>query len=153
MRMSPSLPGLSPDGWSVTAWAAVITRHDTFRAHSHLRTENVVFSGVYYVDAGTADGNAPKGGDIVFVDRARLPVRVRPALLEREYRIEPETGTMLLFPSWLLHRVDPYLAEGERIAIAFNLSHPAISVTRNPVIRFAVSAFKRGRKLLKRLKL
>ena len=36
----------------------------------------------------------------------------------------PATGKLLLFPSWLEHRVERFEGEGERISIAFNASNP-----------------------------
>src|SRR6266478_6390333 len=38
--------------------------------------------------------------------------------------IAPATGKLLLFPSWLEHRVESFTGEGERISIAFNASNP-----------------------------
>jgi uncharacterized protein (TIGR02466 family) len=37
---------------------------------------------------------------------------------------KPETGHLLLFPSWLEHRVEAFGGSGERISIAFNASNP-----------------------------
>lgn len=36
----------------------------------------------------------------------------------------PGEGHLLMFPSWLEHRVEPFQGEGERISIAFNASNP-----------------------------
>jgi uncharacterized protein (TIGR02466 family) len=36
----------------------------------------------------------------------------------------PATGHLLLFPSWLEHRVEPFEGPGERISIAFNVRNP-----------------------------
>ena len=38
--------------------------------------------------------------------------------------ITPATGKLLIFPSWLEHRVEPFEGTGERISIAFNASNP-----------------------------
>jgi hypothetical protein len=38
----------------------------------------------------------------------------------RTIAIPPETGRMVVFPSWLYHWVNPYQGTGERISIAFN---------------------------------
>jgi len=35
--------------------------------------------------------------------------------------IEPEEGSIVIFPSWLQHQVLPHEVESERISIAFNL--------------------------------
>ena len=36
----------------------------------------------------------------------------------------PVTGQLLIFPSWLEHRVAPFTGAGERISIAFNATNP-----------------------------
>ena len=36
----------------------------------------------------------------------------------------PATGQLLLFPSWLQHRVEPFQGSGERISLAFNAANP-----------------------------
>ncbi len=36
--------------------------------------------------------------------------------------VTPEAGTMVLFPSWLMHSVAPYAGSGTRISVAFNFS-------------------------------
>ncbi len=38
--------------------------------------------------------------------------------------LAPATGHLLLFPSWLEHRVEPFEGPGERISIAFNACNP-----------------------------
>jgi len=38
--------------------------------------------------------------------------------------IAPATGKLLIFPSWLEHRVESFTGEGERISIAFNATNP-----------------------------
>ena len=48
-------------------------------------------------------------------------------------RIRPETGLMVIFPSWLYHWVHPYAGEASRIAISFNAALPTdASGTRKP---------------------
>ena len=36
----------------------------------------------------------------------------------------PAAGHLLLFPSWLEHRVEPFEGSGERISLAFNVCNP-----------------------------
>jgi hypothetical protein len=43
---------------------------------------------------------------------------------EREVRIKPEPGRLIVFPAWLAHEVDAWQGDGLRISIAINLSHP-----------------------------
>ena len=37
--------------------------------------------------------------------------------------VTPATGKLLIFPSWLEHRVEAFAGDGERISIAFNASN------------------------------
>jgi hypothetical protein len=34
----------------------------------------------------------------------------------------PRSGTLVLFPSWLVHAVRPYRGTGRRVSVAFNLA-------------------------------
>jgi Putative 2OG-Fe(II) oxygenase len=36
----------------------------------------------------------------------------------------PDAGHLLLFPSWLEHRVERFEGPGERISVAFNVCNP-----------------------------
>ena len=38
-------------------------------------------------------------------------------------QITPSRGLMLLFPSWLLHQVYPFIGKDERRSIAFNANY------------------------------
>ncbi|GEQ99810.1 hypothetical protein JCM17845_04340 [Iodidimonas gelatinilytica] len=40
----------------------------------------------------------------------------------REQVFRPAAGTMVVFPSWLMHSVRPYLGTHERVSVAINLS-------------------------------
>ena len=42
--------------------------------------------------------------------------------LDNVAKFKPEEGLMIIFPSWLLHYVEPNLSSEERIAISFNIS-------------------------------
>ena len=44
-----------------------------------------------------------------------------------QHAILPETGELVIFPSWLRHGVKPHSGKGERISVAINLTlqwHP-----------------------------
>ena len=108
-------------GWTVQAWANVNRSGHFNKYHHHIRNSNL-WSGVYYVDAG--DGGRPNfvGARIVFADQHRPELKDHPSLAAR-HAIMPKSGLMLLFPSSLGHRVEPYNGSTERITIAFNLRH------------------------------
>ena len=37
-------------------------------------------------------------------------------------RVRPESGLLVIFPSWLYHWVHPYAGESPRIAVSFNVT-------------------------------
>ena len=97
-------------------WCNVNTKDDFNMIHSHGQFQ---FSGAYYV-------KAPKdSGQIVFRDP-------RPAAITNEfvtsqfnggevYRIEPEEGKLLIFPSYLDHMVMPSKSDDDRVSISWNI--------------------------------
>lgn len=102
----------------VAAWANINYKGDWNAPHEHLPC---TWSGVFYVDAGEpASGDDARSleGQILFFDP--LPVGKewkRPPTIG----YTPESGTLLLFPSFLTHMVAPYFGERPRISLAFNL--------------------------------
>jgi len=114
------------DGWSVYGWANVNPSGGSNRPHVH---PDSIWSGVYYV----SDCSAIDGGDIIFSDSACIPVPKHASGQSfREFRIKPEAGQMLLFPSTLIHRVDPHQSSTPRISVAFNLSHESWELASAP---------------------
>lgn len=115
--------------WNYNAWANVNRRGDVNALHGH---PGSFWSGVYWVDDGGRDENPDIGGLLEFLDpRGLMPTLLNPAL---RMRIEgclgagsmstfaPSTGTLVMFPSWLLHGVRRYNGDRPRISIAFNFS-------------------------------
>ena len=106
------------DCYITDCWANVCRRGESHRAHIH---PNNVLSGVYYAAA-------PQGcGDIVFDDpraqaKVLIPDIVEPTLLNtHEFRVEPKSGMLIVFPSWLTHRVSLSQSAQERVSISFNI--------------------------------
>ena len=44
---------------------------------------------------------------------------------------EPKEGLMIIFPSYLLHTVYPFLGEGERRCMAFNANYRGVTTKDN----------------------
>lgn len=101
------------------AWANVTRNGGYHQPHTHPHNH---WSGVYYVDAGRTDPAWPKSGKIEIQDpRERAEMfRFADAPYGLTAEFAAETGAMVVWPSWLLHWVNPYYGEGERISIAFN---------------------------------
>ena len=99
-------------------WANIKPHAGAHQAHTH---PNNYLSGVYYVTA------PPKCGSIVFHDPRNDPYIVAPLVSgpnpfnSRFVNFEPKVGMCLLFPSWLMHSVEPNQSDSDRISISFNM--------------------------------
>ncbi len=111
--------------WTINAWANVNNDGHGNAAHHH---PGCFWSCVYWVQTG-APG---EGGEFEIQDpRGILPGFVAPNL---RYAlpgclsaggsdfITPVAGTLLLFPSWLVHAVRPFRGTQPRVSVAINLA-------------------------------
>ncbi len=112
-------------GWQAECWANVNRRGHANKRHTH---PGCFWSGTYYVDVGGLAGG--RDGAFEFQDprgvAAAWPQGFRAALPgaadDDAALVTPRDGMLVLFPSWLPHRVLPHYGEGPRISIAFNLA-------------------------------
>jgi uncharacterized protein (TIGR02466 family) len=106
---------------SLAAWATICRAGAYHAPHSH---PDSAWSGVYYVDAGAGDPNRPLSGVLEFIDpRAGVEAVTAPGDPYGEpFRVRPQSGLLVIFPSWLYHWVHPYAGQVPRIAISFNAS-------------------------------
>lgn len=105
----------------LNAWANLNRKGDYNMVHTH---PACVWSGVYYVETGDPPTpEHPKSGVIEFLDpRAGIEMVVTPGLPFAQTKAAvPNSGEMIVFPSWLKHFVHPYWGDGDRISIAFNV--------------------------------
>ena len=105
----------------IDSWANVSRRGDYNIVHTH---PNCMYSGVYYVTPGSPDPDVPYGGLLELLDprEAHNYIQVTNTVLDARNFYENKPGRMLLWPSWVKHMVHPYVGEGERISIAFNVN-------------------------------
>lgn len=101
------------------AWININQKGHFNYSHDH---PGSLFSGVYYVKGG------PEKGEL----ELKTPIAAHTYTISGEMVgnfnaftghamvIPPVTGDLLIFPSWLLHRVNMSQSEEERISIAFN---------------------------------
>jgi len=103
------------------AWANVLYQGGYNRVHDHF---GYIWSRVYYVDVGEPAPDRTLSGVLEFIDpRAAVTWPYVPGQPFRHLiRVNPEAGMMVMFPSWLLHHVHPYMGAWPRISIAFNAS-------------------------------
>lgn len=92
---------------SIFIWASIQGNGTSHQSHHHLGSS---VSGVLYL-------KVPLGsGSIVFEDpRGTLPP------FGRTLRVQPEEGDLIIFPSWLSHRVSPSVTPAPRISLSFNV--------------------------------
>jgi uncharacterized protein (TIGR02466 family) len=104
----------------VVAWANVARRGDYHRIHNH---PSSAWSGVYYVATGGTAPEHPLSGVLELCDPRPFSEMVPTpgAIFGQRMIVRPEAGTMVVFPSWLYHFVNPFVGEGERISVAFNV--------------------------------
>ena len=104
----------------ITSMWAIINHKDAFNEKHH--HGGSALSAAYYVKA---EQNA---GDIVFFDPRQANVFHHPTSTSvnevnaQVKSVTPKSGTLVLFPSYLEHKVNPNLSNEERIVISFNVS-------------------------------
>ena len=105
---------------SLSAWTAICRAGAYHAPHIH---PDSAWSGAYYVDAGASRPDTPLGGVLEFLDpRSGAEAVTAPGDPYGEpFRVRPESGLLVVFPSWLYHWVHPYAGQTPRIAVSFNV--------------------------------
>jgi uncharacterized protein (TIGR02466 family) len=118
---------------SVFAWASICRVGAYHAPHSH---PDSAWSGVYYVDSGSDSADQPLSGALEFLDpRAGVDAVTAPGDPYGEpFRVRPQAGLLVIFPSWLYHWVHPYAGETPRIAISFNATPAPVAEALTPEI-------------------
>ena len=100
-------------------WANINPPGGMNRAHQH---PNSLWSGVYYIKAPKNCGylkiDDPRS--VACMSRPKQKDGEKPARLFRETHYEPIAGRCIMFPSWLMHCVDPNNSNDIRISVSFN---------------------------------
>jgi uncharacterized protein (TIGR02466 family) len=107
------------DAFEITGcWANVLAKGAAHGGHSH---PNNFLNGVYYVRTGA-------GADTINFHDPRVQTGIiRPPVVELtaentdQVVVRVKNGTLLLFPAYLRHSVDPNTGEEERVSISFNI--------------------------------
>lgn len=101
------------------SWAVRHSEGDWSQAHHHT---NAVFSGVYYVKTNDTSGNIvfTRSHDTVSTVTFDFPFTQHNELNSKSYGITPQSGEIVMFPSHLLHSVEPNRSSEQRFAVAFN---------------------------------
>jgi uncharacterized protein (TIGR02466 family) len=125
----PNQAGANGRQWVARMWANVFEQGALNRTHCH---PGAFWSGTYYVNDGRRSADEDVGADLVLHSPhemvssmyapdvfIRLPNGQR---LPTTFTVRPRPGLGVIFPSWLMHEVDPYRGSTVRISIAFNFS-------------------------------
>ncbi|MFQ6022779.1 MAG: 2OG-Fe(II) oxygenase family protein [Acidiferrobacterales bacterium] len=113
------------DDFEITGcWANISAAQTGHVPHTH---PNNYLSGVYYVQA---DNGA---NTITFDDPRPQTYIIKPSVSEqgpansRSAVMTVEEGTLVMFPAWLLHSVEPNMSDRERISVSFNIMFTSFS--------------------------
>ena len=114
--------------WTLQGWPSINRFGDYHDLHNH---PHAYLSGTYYVALpeqptrqelpGRSDRTP---GAISFYDpraQANMTAIAGDLQIEAEYLLQPQAGTILMWPAFLHHLVHPNLAHEPRISISFNL--------------------------------
>ena len=115
--------------WILQGWANVNMRGDYHNLHNHPHSW---LSGTYYVsvpdqsDADTFRSDLNPSAISFFDPRPQanvlLPdIKDATPFNSHTYAVTPEPGQMIIFPSWLAHRVAINRSKQERISLSFNV--------------------------------
>jgi uncharacterized protein (TIGR02466 family) len=103
----------------IDAWININKHKDFNNTHKHIGS---TFSGIYYVKV------PENSGVIEFTNpMSELPYVIGDWMIKeynffnsKTWKVNPEEGKLMIWPSWLLHYVKPNLSNDDRISIAFN---------------------------------
>jgi uncharacterized protein (TIGR02466 family) len=100
-------------------WINVNPTGSRNKMHDHPAS---VFSAVYYVQAND------NSGDIGFGNPSQMTEFWWRSIVDQRHhntlivKYKPITGKLIVFPSWLVHFVEPNKHKSDRISIAFNMA-------------------------------
>jgi hypothetical protein len=105
------------------SWANVYRRGDYCMPHSHMRSTASV---VYFLEHGDDDPGEPISGRFCIVDpRLGVCCQEHQGYMTTPFLPEATPGTMIIFPSQVVHAVNPYSGERPRITLSWNINeHP-----------------------------
>jgi uncharacterized protein (TIGR02466 family) len=125
-QTDPSQPRFE---WSGQMWANICPPTVGHESHTH---PGSLWSSVFYVDDGLAEGDeAEAAGVFVLQDpRNPTPVMYQPDLrimdpdgstYRSDHRVAPKVGRVMAFPSWVAHWVTPHQGARDRVSISMNM--------------------------------
>jgi len=112
------------DTWSISSSREIILKElwVNIAKPSHYQDDhhhgNILFSGTIYMNVNE------KSGDFILQNPLMTEsiIMEYPSILPQSYAIQPKNGMIILFPSWLIHKVTPNFSLHDRISISFNIT-------------------------------
>lgn len=101
-------------------WLNKNATHQFNRAHLH---PNSMLSGSYYVQTPENCGNIELLDPVSLRTMNIYPTVGTKATNRQQVEYPADAGSLLIFPSWLQHSVQPNLGEGMRVSLSFNVSY------------------------------
>lgn len=96
-----------------SSWLTINLKNNYSHAHHHGDSD---ISGVYYVKTNGDDG------DLVLENPNRLlSTSYLLNTWQEAMHYKPEVGKLILFPGWMVHRVEKNSTDNERISFSFNI--------------------------------
>ena len=106
------------------AWANIYHNGDYCMPHSHLRSAASV---VYFLSLGDEDPEHPMSGRFCIGDpRLRACCQMEEGRMTHSMAPDIRPGSMIIFPSQVVHFVNPYTGHTPRITLAWNVTLSAL---------------------------
>ncbi len=116
----------------MSAWANVNPPGGSYNASHHHAGLDFNWSATYVLkvpklteDAESAEGALVFEDKFLGIDTTSVAGKDR-----RTYRCLPAEGELVMYPSWMFHRVAPHHGDGDRITIGMNLHSPWLERSR-----------------------
>lgn len=104
-----------PGNWTLSVWGTILHSGGHQRPHIH---PGGVLSGVFYTELPPTSPENPHAGWIRFGE----PAYEMPASYEHWTRlVEPEPGSLVIFPSYMPHSTVPFDSDRRRVSVAFDV--------------------------------
>ncbi|MDF1748066.1 MAG: putative 2OG-Fe(II) oxygenase [Alphaproteobacteria bacterium] len=101
-------------------WASVYRKGEFIGPHAHRRTE---MSLVYHLEPPDPKDRAEFNGALGITDpRVAKCCPTSPGCVTSQIYPPLDPGTLVMFPSFVVHYVTPYLGDAHRISIAWNIA-------------------------------
>jgi len=117
-----------PEATIHVGWVNISRNGEYTMAHTH---PDSTASIVYCLDPGGPDPNDPAAGQLHFVDpRYEACCRTHPGYMTTPFAPKMPPGAMIIFPSSLVHAVNPYRGTRPRITLAWDINTTAVGQPR-----------------------